>query len=517
VSAVLDEKELGSRVEAGSCDFQDYYLLADLLRRAGRYEEIPDLWEKALRQPLTDLVRGKVLVEQAEALCTSAEDEQCLAQKALDLLSEQPEDPEVLYYRGQALALRALRARNLGNGSGIEEGRCAFDCLMRSIEHNHDAEQLACAYHWAAILCNGLLEDPERAATLCGKYSQMELGGRHRRNCLTELADALRALKRFPEAQQRFEEAARCGDQDPAWEGRLRLQRGLLQREMGQIAEARKSLASALEFIEGHSGWYDQPAYLCTIFFNLAELSYDEHDLKGAASCYEEIGALLPESDPWHWSALVWLGRCTFELEDYDRALECYQSAVDWLGASEDLKAAALLGLAITLVWLATRDNDQAKYPQAAAAFEEYLTRHPQDDSDRHYALLGLAGCHTSRAESCYSQVLASPNASEGDRRKARDDLKSVKLNGAQGLFDAGNYKDAAVAFEAYLAAHPEDDSQRNIALLWLGDCYTNIGNPDRALHCYRAVAASAAALPGQVDCAEERLRKFHNSAAWLH
>ena len=516
MSSTLDEKELGSRIEAGSRDFQDYYLLADLLRSAGRYEEIPDLWEKALQQPLTDVVRAKVLVEQAEALCTTPEDEQCLAQKALDLLSEQPENPEVLCYRGQALALRAVRARNLGNGSGIKDAQRAVDCLVRSIERNDDAEQVACAYHWAATLCNRLLDNPERAAALCGKYSQMELDGRHRRNCLTELAEALCALKRFPKAQQRFEEAACCEDQDPVWEGRLHLQRGLLQREMGQVAEARKSLASALKFIEAHRGWYDQQ-YLCIICFNLAELSYDEHDLKAAASWYEEIVALLPESDPWHWSALVWLGRSRFELEDYDGALECYRGALDWLGASEDVKTAGLLSLAVTLVWLAARDNDQAKYAWAASAFEEYLARHPQDDHDRHDALVGLARCDASRAESCYSQVIESPNTRDEDKKVARADLKSVQLNGAQGLFDAENYKDAAVAFEAYLATHPEDDNQRSIALLWLGDCYTNIGNPGRARHCYRAVATSAAALPVQVDCAKERLQKFHNSSAWLH
>lgn len=74
---------------------------------------------------------------------------------------------------------------------------------------------------------------------------------------------------------------------------------------------------------------------------------------------------------------------------------------------------------------------ESGEYGEAAAAFEQVLHHHQADDSHHRNALLWLGHCFVAtrvhaKARDCYEEVLASPRASEIEKRSAQEGLAAL-------------------------------------------------------------------------------------------
>ena len=102
------------------------------------------------------------------------------------------------------------------------------------------------------------------------------------------------------------------------------------------------------------------------------------------------------------------------------------------------------------------------------------------------------------RARARYEEVLLSPLASDVERARASDlaDRSAARL-----LHDAGEYAEAAHAFERVLGRLSDRDPEWCGWLLWLAACYVRMGASGAARDCYEEILRAPQAT------AEERAK----------
>jgi tetratricopeptide (TPR) repeat protein len=84
--------------------------------------------------------------------------------------------------------------------------------------------------------------------------------------------------------------------------------------------------------------------------------------------------------------------------------------------------------------------------------------------------------------------------------------LTEIPWNLGELFYEAQDYEAALKEFQQVLLAHPDDDSYRRGALLWLGHCHLAAGSVAQAKQCYEAVLASPHASQEERDVAREGL-----------
>jgi len=485
------EPELRRRIAVGSVDPEDYMALASALAEAERTGEAIEILERALALPLSTFDRAKVSTELGWILCDQTREVAralALARDALALLADDGDASETLFVRGMARSLLGHSLWRCGghdSDAAADAWRTALALFERLIGGSPEFEDIEQVWLETARLCNAL-NDGDRAIPLCRRYLDRTSEPRRRVPALADLAEALRLAGHLAEAEDAVAEAvASAGDlrgQLPL----LYLTRGLIQRLAGRPAEARESLERALVALEGHP-FQDEPEMVKTVKGDLAEVYEELGEHEKAIAAWREVLGHCGEDDPWRLRVLLCLGHACHSAGAFADARAAYDAVRATPRASDEDRAEAT----VWALWSAGELHYRSgEYAVAARDFERLLDHYRDDDSDRHNILAWLGDCWYSlgdlaRARARYEEVLLSPLASDVERARASDlaDRSAARL-----LYDAGEYAEAAHAFERVLGRLSDDDPKRCEWLLWLAACHGRMGTYGAARDCYEEV-----------------------------
>lgn len=294
--------------------------------------------------------------------------------------------------------------------------------------------------------------------------------------------------EKYDEATAAFKEALVRHSKDDRDHFNALLWLGYCQEAKGDHVNARNSLNQVI--VSAHAAEADKTSARRAS----AELHYETGEYEKAVESFQEILTYHPDDDPDHRNALLWLGYCYQAKGDTQKALDYFKQVLASSHASEVEETSARKGV----TWNSGKIHyGSAEYGEAAAAFEETLRYHPDDDPNRPVVLLWLANSYAGngdhvKAQECFAELLASPNALEEDKISARRDLA---WNLGKLHYESEKYEEAAAAFEEVLSYQPEDDPDHWNTLIWLGNCYETMGDHGKAQDCFEKVLASANSL----------------------
>jgi tetratricopeptide (TPR) repeat protein len=501
------EKELRQKIATGSQNAEDYRDLIDLLVPSGRYAEAISLCQQALTFPLTAFEKARLSMELGWIHYDVGQRAQAslLAHEALSLLSTEPKGAEVLYCLGASQALLSLSESFADPNAGAEAARLALDWLEKAVADDSDFRDKPYAYIDVARM-HSLLGNVDKAIRHCERCLDREINENQRILCLIVYSQALQLRERFAEAEQAITQAFRYGKnyKSGLFHG-LYLELGTIQRFTNRLTEARRSFEQALLALKSDPYFHSEEEILGEIYFNLATVCYELGEYQDAIAAYSEVLRCHGKDVPAYWTALYWLGRSYEATEDYHKARDCYAEVVAASCAAEDDKVLARKELA----WVLAKLNyESGKYAEAAAAFEEIVSRYTKEDRDYWLAILWL-GCSYEgsgdygKARSFYKDLQDSSYASDADKVTARNRLPRCV---ARLAYESGDYRDAVAKFEEALGHYSETKPNHWNTFIWLASCYEGLENYEKAQECYQQVLGSRHATEHDKVLARRRL-----------
>jgi tetratricopeptide (TPR) repeat protein len=424
-SDLESEEKLREKIALGSQDPAIYCRLAELLFAAGRQEEAISFYERALTLPLTGLQRAKVSAELGWLFYEMGKETQALslARAAAEILSKELESPEVLAWRGASESLRAHCIWSNDEKAGAASAHSALECLKKVMVEAPDFDDIDGVYYDAARLSN-LLWAPRDTIVFCEKCLRCDLDERERLQCLVAFAEALRQEERFTDAEKALQEALKLATADITALPRLHLEIGIVKRLQSRLEEAQHSLQQALQALESHPYWRDDPQFLTHVYGNLGELYYESGQYVEAMAAFQKIIGCHPNDDAERREAFRWLGQSYHATGRYAEARDCYEQVLNSPVSSEAEKASVQAGLGKVYY-------DEGDYEQGVATFETIVASFPEDNAFHCDVLLWL-GCSyqalalDAKARDCFEQVLKSPHASEAEVSSAQKRLSRL-------------------------------------------------------------------------------------------
>lgn len=414
------ERQLPQRLAEGSQDSHDYRNLADHLVTLGRVDDAVSVYEQMLNMHQGIVPKARVATELGWLFYETGKFDraQALAESALSQLSGEEDNPEVLLLRGLSQSLAAHCIWYKDETTGAQLAHTALHWLEIVMTNFPEFQEVTAVYYTAARL-HSLLGDSKETIILCQKLLQHQLTQMDRLSYLTIYGEALRLDERLDEAERTLEQA--IGYSDKVTLPRLYFELGLVRRHMNRTTDARKSFKQALEALHTHPYLRDDVHFLHEVSWNLAEVCYELGEYADAAAAFQQVRTYLPENDPNHWNALLWVGYCYQALGERTNARECYREVLESSYSSAIDRSYARKGLGEIYYEL-------EEYEEAALAFETFLISHPEDDAYHRDALLWLGCCYEvkgadGKARDCFDRVLASPYVSETGRASAREGL----------------------------------------------------------------------------------------------
>jgi DNA-directed RNA polymerase subunit alpha len=219
------------------------------------------------------------------------------------------------------------------------------------------------------------------------------------------LGRALTSLGQYDEALKAFEKAEKLGYNA----NQVRLQRAGIYRLKGDIAEARKVLAT-LQDLASHSAEYH---------FQLGMCHLAEGERLTAVQLFERAVTL----DPGHTNALFQLGHAYDLAGDDEEAIKCYERCLK--------HPPVHIG---TLINLGVLYEDHERYDKATECYRRVLNASPKDEGarlfykDAHASLTMYYSPEEERAMSAQSQVLDIPVTDFELSVRARNCLKKMNI-----------------------------------------------------------------------------------------
>lgn len=338
-----NEMSLRQKIAKGSHDPEDYRELGAIYVSSARAEDAVALYERGLGLATTGLAKARISIELAWLLYEMGQDVEALplADRALSLVSDEPETWRVLLIRGLSQSLLAHCRWFTDERSAAEAARMAVGVLERVIAGGPEPEATSTACCEAARL-KMLLGQAAEAVALCKRALQEQLAERDRIPILIALGDALRREARFTEAEEKLEEALRTIGVSSRQAPVIYFALGMVQRSTNRFSDAIESFERAAEGWRAHGS---DPHSTTAVLWQLSELYYDSRDYGKAAEALRKILVYHSEDDEDHRKALVWLGHCHLAIGDVSKAQSCYEELLHSPAASEQEKAMAVEGL----------------------------------------------------------------------------------------------------------------------------------------------------------------------------
>jgi tetratricopeptide (TPR) repeat protein len=338
------EPELRARIAAGSREATDYLELANLLANGSRFQEATSIYELGLRLDFPNVEKARFAWELGSILETrigARADARSFAHRALSLLADECESPDVLLLRGLSQSLLAHAVWFEDAGAGAEAARAGVHWLERVIQDHALDDAVTAAYYELARLHNALGE-PDKAIGFCRGYLRAELGKRERLAALMVLAEALQLAGRMPEAESATQEALRHAEDDRGTLPNLYLTLGLIQRAGNRRDEARASFEAGLRLLREQP---DDWELTRTLYWHKAELHFEMGNLPEAVATLQQLLGYCPEDGIDRRRAHLWLGECHANLGRSAEARSHYEQVLISPGASSEERAAAREGL----------------------------------------------------------------------------------------------------------------------------------------------------------------------------
>jgi tetratricopeptide (TPR) repeat protein len=501
------EEKLRQKIADGSQDPDDYRNLTDLLFPSGRYDEAIRLYRQALTLSLTRFKKAQLSMELGWIYYDIGQQAEVslLAHEALSLLSTEPKSAEVLYCLGASQALLSFIESFADPKAGKETARLALGWLEESIADQAEFKDKPHAFMDAARL-HWLLGNTDKAIIYCEQCLGRQLNQMQRVSCLVAYAQALQGEERFVEAERAIAEAFEYGkNYKSGLLYRLYVERGNILRFTNRLPESKSSLEQALAVLKSDPYFHTDAEVLGEIHFNLATVCYELGEFQDAISAYGEVLHCHNKDVPAYCTALYWLGRSYDALEDYPKARDCYAEVVASSRATEDDKVLARKELA----WLLAKlDYESGKYAEAAAAFEEIISRYTKADQDYWPAVVWLASSYEGlgdygKARTFYEDTLASNDTSDADKAIAR---KGLARSLAKPAYESGDYQRAVEKFHDVLDCYPESDPDRWYYMMWLGSSYQGLGDYAKEQECYQKILASRHSSEADKTSARKKL-----------
>jgi len=492
-----NEDELRRRIVNGSREPDDFRQLAGLLTTAGQTGAALDVLEQALMLPLDTVARAEILAQLAWLLrerTTQIDRARMLADNGLTCLAGEPETPEGLFARGMLQSLLAHDRFAIDTLGGTEMARAALATFERLFSAHPDWDEEEAWLEAGRLYCS--VGDGQRAVSLAQRFLQADLEQSRRLDGLLLLSEGHRLAGRLPEAEPAAAEALRLSEGHPEVLHAAAHQLGLVQKEIGRLADARQRFEQALAALDVHPLLQNDLWWRRALHGRLAEV-YDElGEHSKAISAWRELLAWYADDDPTRVRVLLWLAGACDAAGAFADARTWYEAVLATPLASDEDRAEAR----VWALWSEGQLQCQAGEHEAAArAFERLLDYYRDDDSDRRKVLRWLGDCYYSagkfaRARERYDEIATSPRAAEAEKGGAQQwaDRSVGRFH-----YDAGRYAEAAQLFERVLD-RLADTPDRCECLLWLAACYLQMGAYGAARHCYEEVLRAPQATEDQ-------------------
>jgi tetratricopeptide (TPR) repeat protein len=340
------KSELQQKIASGSDDLEDYFDLADLLVGEGNYDDAVKLLEHSLNLAVPNVQKARAALELGWLIHDVDELSKALplADRSIELLSDEPESSEVIFFKALSLSLIAHCMRLSDEQAATESACTGLKLLERLIEEASDFDGIPIVHYEAARICN-LLSRTERSVVLCAKYLKFDLNDGHRLACLIVYGEALRRERQFVDAERVLNEALQNVEIDKGMLPRIHFELGSTYRAAGQLVEARESFVEAFNALDSHPTLRDDPQFLSDIYWNIGGLCYELGDYEKAIKVFEKVLYYHSRDDGGYWNAICWLGNCHEAKGSYDEARTCYKQVLATPHTTETDRASAREGL----------------------------------------------------------------------------------------------------------------------------------------------------------------------------
>jgi tetratricopeptide (TPR) repeat protein len=425
-----DERLLREKIANRSANPEDYLELAGLLYSAGRADECLEVTRNALRDSLTALDRARLLTwlgwdlgelkkdydqaisvaEEAIALTDGDGSVEGLTRRALalEMLSESVyrQDPE----KSKEVALSSIPL---------------FEQVLASTALSDGLKYDACRGAGRAYAMTG---DSEKSAKLTEEAVRLASNRRMLGLCLSFLAFVQREQGRLEDARGNFAKAIKGWDGRPAELAMAYRELGWTEQTLGKLPEARAKLQKALSIIRETPGLDIEDVPLVTR--SIADISFELADYEGAVEGFRSAVDLCSEDDSMHWNGLLWLAAAQRELDQLAAARATLESIVAAPKTPGGERENAIQDLRSVKVRIAGSILDRGEF---AACVEECRALLPEmrGDPGAHASLLLILG-HSylgvrdkAAARKCYEAVVAMPGVEEEVMRIAKQGMST--------------------------------------------------------------------------------------------
>jgi len=317
---VTNQGRLRANIASGHQTADDYLELASALFEAARFEESVAILRQGIEGPFTGVARARLLTSlgwYVNAVTQDRNEPRSLAREAA-ALTDGIDTGDALIANAKSKTLLAecswvddrVRAEDAATSAiGLFERIQISGCLLEKIERYEVLLESARLHR--------LLGHFEQSIALCQQAIEIASNRNDQLSAQIELGTTYRNAGRLSEARQAFRTAVASAS-PPFGLVRAYFELGLVENDLGRTGEGRAKVRKAIEILESDARLprADLPEFLRVYGY----MSYDLGDLESAAGALKAAADSYPLTDPFHWSSLLWLARCQFDLGEHELA-----------------------------------------------------------------------------------------------------------------------------------------------------------------------------------------------------
>jgi len=346
----LTEPELRARIDASLAAVDDYIELAEVLKRASRFQEAADIYERGLQAAhLTKLERASLACELGAvtemASLGPRSRSAALAEQALAYLPDEPESCDVVLIRGLSYSVLAHAVWFSDRAAGEEAAHAGIRWLEQAVRDCRADVENTAAYYELARLHNALKE-PLVAAEYCERYLRSDLDKPSRLAALTVLAEAQESAGQLDDAERTVHEALRWAGDDNRARPLLYQTLGLIALAREQWPKARDAFDEALHALLSIEPRDPDPEMVRHLYWALVQVHFKMGNRRDAIAALKQLLIYYDDDVSGRRRAYLWLGDCHADLSMRSEARRYYDEVLKSPRASDEERAAARDGLA---------------------------------------------------------------------------------------------------------------------------------------------------------------------------
>lgn len=389
---------------------------AEASYNAGRFAESEKTLRDALHEPLTSVGRARLLTKLGWAVSDVQKDfvqAISLGEQAIALTES---DESLAGLAARALALEMLSESSFHSDSErSKQAACLASALFARMVESPEPVEDGFRYdvYMGAARARAMVGEFDQALNLTKGALPRSQSNQKRGVCLTLMAWIQRDQGQLAEARETFMRAIGLLD-GPVWLATVYQDLGWTEQALGKLPEARAKLQKALSLLQPDRG-SDLPDRQI-ITRGIAEVSYQLDDYGGAAEAYRALASLYSPDEPMHWNALLWLAECQRELGQLSEARANLERIVESAKVSGDERESAIHCLRAARLEELKAHYNRRDYAAYVEQCRRLLPEIPVGSDDHVSAVLLLGHSYLglrnkAAARKCYETLLSLPTA----------------------------------------------------------------------------------------------------------